>query len=110
MKAKTKKTDKKDAPQEARETPVGFFTRGDVKDALEAEAKKVSRSRSRHLHVILAERFGLGITDITRHHMAAIHHHPRTPHDRDRTISRISIRELPLLLTAMKEAGYVSVH
>ncbi len=58
MKTAKKKTDKKPT-QEARETPVGFFTRDDVKDALEAEAKKVSRSRSRHLHVILAERFGL---------------------------------------------------
>lgn len=57
-KDESKKRRKKDG-EAARETPVSFFTRKDVKDALEAEAAKSSRSRSRQIHVILAERFSL---------------------------------------------------
>lgn len=57
IKEKTKK--KKDDGDASRETPVSFFTRKDVKEALEAEAGSQNRSRSRHIHVILAKHLGL---------------------------------------------------
>lgn len=50
----SKKEEKRAA---ARETAIGFFTTEKIKEALEAEAKKSNRSRSRHLHAILAERY-----------------------------------------------------
>lgn len=57
MTKKIKKEKKEE--RDPREVPVSFFTRDDVKAALEADAGKSSRSRSRQVHVILCERYGL---------------------------------------------------
>lgn len=58
---KETKSKKKPAEKagESREVPVGFFTTDAINDRLKAEAKKSNRSRSRHLHALLAERYNL---------------------------------------------------
>ena len=43
--------------EEVRETPVGFFTTDEINEAVKAEAKAANRSRSRHIHAILAARY-----------------------------------------------------